>query len=258
MQPDNFPTPVVTRDPLARDVAEQFETGGWEFTPAVAEVFDEHVRASVPHYDIIQAIVADLSDWLLPDNGLIADLGASTGTTVANLIARHPERHLRAALYDESSPMLAKAVDRLTQPVALGDVKIHTQRIQAPLKHLNADLTTCLFTLQFLPYGERQHVLEQAWERSAPTGALIIAEKVRPVDARWAEIAHAVSHDWKAEHGIDAAAIRAKERALRGVLMPQSPAGLLAMISGAGWHQPEVLFRWHQWMLVAAYAGPQT
>lgn len=238
------------------DIAEQFDAGRWEFTPGVAAVFDEHVRASIPHYDIIQEQVACTSDWLLPAGATVADLGASTGTTVDMLLRRHPERELTGVLYDESDAMLARAVDRLQTAAGLGRALFHRQRVQDDLKHTGADLTLALFLLQFLPLADRVPVLTQARRASAGTGALLVAEKVRPVDARWAEIANAVSHDWKAEHGIDAEAIRAKERALRGVLQPVSLTALSRQVTDAGWHAPEVLFRWHSWVLVGAYANP--
>jgi tRNA (cmo5U34)-methyltransferase len=240
----------------APDIAEQFNAGGWEFTPGVAAVFDDHVRASVPHYEIIQDAVACVSDWILPAGALIADFGASTGTTVEGLLARHPERQLRAVLYDEVPAMLAKATERLTGHIADGRVEIRSQRVQDHLAHRNADLSIMLFLLQFLPYADRVPVLRQAREAAASTGALLVAETVRPVDARWAEIAHAVSHDWKAGHGIDAGAIRAKERALRGVLQPVSLPALMRQLTDGGWHAPEILFRWHNWVLVGAYATP--
>lgn len=252
------PTPLSTHGPfidVARpDVAEQFDAGRWEFTPGVAAVFDEHVRASVPHYEIVQEMVAHLSDWLLPQRALICDLGASTGYTVDLLLNRHPERELSAVLYDEAPAMLAKAAEKLGPAIAAGRVEMRPQRVQDPLKHSAADLTLALFLLQFLPYADRPSVLRAARDASAPTGALLIAEKLRPVDARWSEIAYAVSHDWKAEHGIDAAAIRAKERSLRGVLQPVSLTALNRMVTDAGWHAPEVLFRWHQWVLIGAFA----
>lgn len=239
------------------DVAERFEAGGWEFTPEVTEVFDDHVRASVPFYDAIQDLVAETSDWLCPAGALVADLGASTGTTVERIIRRHPDRKIRAALYDEQPAMLAKATGRLVDPVAAGHVTMHPRRLQdGPLAHDGADLTLALFTLQFLPWADRVQVLAAAHKASAPTGALLVAEKVRPVDPRWAEIAAEVSHDWKAVHGISAEAIRAKARALRGVLVPAPLGALTGAVRDAGWHQPEVLFRWHQWVLIGAYATP--
>lgn len=63
------------------------------------------------------------------------------------------------------------------------------------------------------------------------------------------------SHDWKAAHGISDTAIRAKSRALRGVLIPQPQNSLITMIKTAGWKSPEVLFRWHQWAVIGAFAA---
>ena len=130
----------------------------------------------------------------------------------------------------------------------------HAGRIQDGLTHVNADLTLILFTLQFLTAPDRVTALRHAREHAARTGALIVAEKIRPRDSRWAEIGSDVSHDWKAAHGIPDAAIRAKARALRGVLIPHTQDTLTASIRAAGWKSPEVLFRWHQWAVVGAFA----
>lgn len=237
------------------DIAEQFAAGSWAFTPEVAEVFDEHVRASVPFYDAIQDLVAEASDWLVPANGLVADLGAATGSTVAAILGRHPERNIRAALYDEQPAMLAKATARLIEPIAADCVGVYPRRIEdGPLDHEGADLTLALFTLQFMAPADRRAALALARKAAADTGALIVAEKLRPVDVRWAEMANEASHDWKAAHGIDAEAIRAKARALRGVLMPLPLSELVASVREAGWHSTEVLFRWHQWAVLGAFA----
>ncbi|WP_433341695.1 methyltransferase domain-containing protein [Streptomyces sp. CA-253872] len=247
-----MPTPA---DPTP-DIAERFTTGGWAFTPEVADVFPEHVRASVPYYDDIQDLVAEASDWLLPDDGLVADLGASTGTTVHRIAQRHPTRRLRASLYDREPTMLDRAAQTLTEAPNLDVDYIPADIRRAPLNHGDADLTLALFTLQFLPVADRFHVLYEAHQASAPSGALLVAEKVRPPDSRWAEIAADASHDWKARHGITDTAIRAKARALRGVLQPHPETTLTTVITQAGWCAPEVLFRWHSWCVIGAFATP--
>jgi tRNA (cmo5U34)-methyltransferase len=241
------------------DVAERFGPGGWQFTEGVADVFGEHVRASVPHYDQMQQLVAQASDWLVPVDGHVADLGASTGITCCAIAARHPERRIRFDLYDESEAMLAHAETNLRAVPEMGGHRhvTHVCRVEkGPFQHGPADLTLLLFVLQFLPSSsDRVATLGMARERAAPGGALIVAEKVRPIDSRWAEIAVDVSHDWKAEHGVADAAIRAKARALRGVLIPSTVEQLAGQIRAAGWTSPEVLFRWHQWQLVGSFAA---
>jgi tRNA (cmo5U34)-methyltransferase len=244
---------------LGGDVAERFGPGGWAFTPDVADVFGEHVRASVPMYDAMQQIVAVASDWLVPAEGHVADLGASTGVTCCAIAARHPERQIHFALYDESEPMLKHATANMRAVPDLGGHRClaHAVRVeQGPYFHVAADLTLALFVLQFLPSpAQRIAALKLARKHAAPGGALIVAEKLRPRDTRWAEIAADVSHDWKAEHGVSDAAIRAKSRALRGVLMPSTGDQLAGYMRAAGWSSPEVLFRWHQWAMLGAFAS---
>jgi tRNA (cmo5U34)-methyltransferase len=239
------------------DVADVFPAGGWEFTPDVVEAFDGHVRASVPFYDVIQAAVAELSDWLAPSGTEIADLGASTGTTAAAIIERHPDRSYRFHLYDESREMLdaARAKNRA---IPEGDSSLlWSHRVVLgvdALAHNYANLTLALFTLQFLGPLVRKTVLEQARRAAAPDGVILVAEKVRVPDARWAEIATEVSWDVKADAGIPAESIRSKARALRGVLRPVRVESVFAELEAAGWVSPTVLFRWHQWVLVGAFA----
>lgn len=235
------------------DVAERFGAGGWTFTPEVVGVFDEHVRASVPHYDVIQQMVAAASDWLLPAEGVYADLGSSTGTTASLILARHADRNVSAYLYDEQPDMVAKARENLTGHGSA--VRAVTARIQhGPLHHTDADLTTALFTLQFLPVADRVAALRLARDASKASGALLVAEKVLPADPRWAEIANDCSHDWKADHGLGDAAIRAKARALRGVLRPVPVDGLTRLVTAAGWVDADVIWRWHSWVLLGAFA----
>lgn len=235
------------------DIAERFAVGAWEFSPEVISVFDEHVLASVPHYNVIQDLVASISDWLLPAGGCFADLGASTGTTTNAVLDAHPERQVTAWLYDNQPDMLAKARKKLLSHGDQIRTVVHDIR-SGPYAHEQADLTACLFTLQFLPATARLQVLRLAREHSAASGAILVAEKVRPVDTRWAEIANDSSHDWKAAHGISGAAIRAKASALRGVLRPLPAATLIGMLELAGWRNVEVIFRWHNWLLLGAFA----
>ena len=242
--------------PPAADVAERFGAGGWQFDAAVAGVFDDHVRASVPFYDAIQQLIAEACDWLAPAGALVADLGCSTGNTAQAILARHSERALRFALYDESVPMLARARPAVEQ-LAPGRVQSYPGPLQHGLTHEHADLTLAVFVLQFMSWPDRAAVLADARTRAAHDGALIIAEKIRPADARWAEIGTDVSHDYKQAAGISDSAIRAKASALRGVLRPASLPDLAQLVRAAGWSAPEVLFRWHQWAVLGAYTqGP--
>lgn len=236
------------------DVAEKFAPGAWTFDAAVVAEFDAHVAASVPFYNAIQDLVAEAADWLAPDGARVVDLGAATGETLARIATRHPERRFEAIVYDQEPAMLAKAKAKLEQFACWRGYQFESRPIEDGLAHRDADLTLALFTLQFLDPDARTAVLAAAKRASRVGGALIVAEKIRPADVRWAEISNEVSWDWKAAQGITDAAIRAKARALRGVLRPSTLDGLVASIVEAGWAAPEVLFRWHNWTVLGSFA----
>jgi tRNA (cmo5U34)-methyltransferase len=239
---------------MTQDIAESFSPGGWKFTAEVTDVFDEHVSASVPYYPLIQNIVAEAADWLLPDGGVYVDVGASTGTTAAAIARRHPDRHIRTYLYDEVPEMLDKAMVKLA---GFDNLKVERRHknVLAGMDHSPSDLVTALFTLQFIAPENRPKVLNELRRRAKPTGAIIVAEKIRPIHPMWAEIAIDASHDFKADHGLSDTAIRQKAKALRGVLRPSTEAALRFSLEEAGWCNPEILFRWHQWVVVGALAS---
>jgi tRNA (cmo5U34)-methyltransferase len=85
-------------------------------------------------------------------------------------------------------------------------------------------------------------------------GWLVVAEKVTQPSALWQEIANEATWDYKADRGVSAETIRAKARALRGVLRPLSSGEVEASMLDAGWRDVVPIWRWHCWGLWAATA----
>lgn len=235
---------------MTPDVADAFEPGEWAFTPEVVEEFDKHVRQSVPYYDTIQDTVAELADWLAPDGAKIVDVGCSTGETLSRIVDRHSARLYQLVGYDTSAHMLDAANTKLDDALLCFE-----RDVRRGFCHDNAHLTLMLFTLQFMPLADRELVLKCAHVATAKEGgALLVAEKVRIADSRWYEIGNELLWDYKATQGIHSDAIRSKAAALRGVLIPASVDDTLATMRAAGWVNPTVLFRWHQWCLFGAFS----
>ena len=65
----------------------QAENAGWTFEN-IASDFDEHVRKSVPLYEEGHDLTCKLSDFFLPANATVTELGTSTGV-LAEYKARH-------------------------------------------------------------------------------------------------------------------------------------------------------------------------
>jgi tRNA (cmo5U34)-methyltransferase len=230
--------------------------GGWEFTPEVTAGFDAHIAASVPHYHSVQEQVADLAAWFAPRRSVVADLGAATGTTAALIARRYPRRRLQFWLYDRSETMLAAAAAKLG-PLCEVAPRLRAGTIEVlPLDHPPAGLTLCLWTLQFLRPDDREQVLAKARAGAAADGALVVAEKLRLRHPLWAEIGISATNDQKSAAGASPDEICAKERSLRGVLIPWSDQDNRDALRDAGWGDVEVLWRWHQWVVYVALARP--
>lgn len=231
------------------DVSRSFGSGGWEFTPDVVRVFDEHVATHVPNYHLIQDLAVHLSDWFAPNGGVVVDVGSATGTTCKAISDRHPQRQLDFYLYDVEEEMNQAAMRKFE--TASADHRVWTSTTDLSRRdpgHYSADLTLCLFTLQFLPPQDRHAVLGRLAERAhAGTGTLIVAEKIQMADGIWQEVANEATWDHKASYGVEAEDIRLKARALRGVLRPVSVDQLEEEIRISGWGAPVCVYRWFNW-----------
>lgn len=233
-------------------------TADWSFDNMGPE-FDEHVAAHLPGYADVQRLVALIATFHLPDGGVLADLGASTGLTVRTIADTIPQRRFSAYLYDADASMLEQARGRLAMLDAVNAHYVETDldvRHRSAFEHTDADLTVAMWLLQFLTPAARRPLLQLARSRSAPGGAIIVATKTRMAEPRWQEVAEAALDDYKAEHGVTPEQRAAKTKALRGTMRVDTDAAIVADLRASGWHTPTLLWRWHVWSVIGAHAQP--
>jgi tRNA (cmo5U34)-methyltransferase len=221
----------------------------WTFTDFGPE-FDTHVAAHLPGYADVQRLVTLVAEFAVPPGGTVADLGCSTGKTAATIRDHLHDRAIDYHLYDEDPSMLAEAMIRV--PTA----KTHLLSLPGQLDHPDADLTVCLWLLQFVPPGQWRRILHDARTRSKPTGCMLVAAKTRHADPRWEEVAVAALDEYKTDAGVSQPDRAAKTKALRGMLYQASPTWIARDLTAAGWHNPTLLWRWHVWSLIGAWASP--
>jgi tRNA (cmo5U34)-methyltransferase len=221
----------------------------WSFTDFGPE-FDTHVAAHLPGYADVQHLVRLVAEFAVPVGGVVADLGCSTGKTAE--VINGLNRDITFHLYDTDLSMLGAADQRLVD----AKTELHQVTLPSPLSHTDADLTVCLWLLQFLPPSLWRSVLHAARIRSSATGCLLVAAKTRHPDPRWEEVAVAALDGYKADAGVSLEDRTAKSESLRGVLYQASPDWLVRDITAAGWHNPTLLWRWHVWSLFGAWATP--
>jgi tRNA (cmo5U34)-methyltransferase len=84
---------MVVSKYLKKDVGQgiRAENARWSFGGSAAKTFTDHVRRSVPLYDLGYDLVCKLSDFHVRDDSTCYEIGVSTGELISRL-AKHNSR----------------------------------------------------------------------------------------------------------------------------------------------------------------------
>ena len=217
------------------------EKANWKFNKEITEIFDEHVRKSVPMYDNFHNTIGDLSEWFIEDNTNVYDIGTSTGEGLNNLVSHHKNKKVNYIGIDSSKDMINKAKENLKEhsitlinrDISDSDTEIH-----------NASFITSILTLQFIPQRKRKIVVDKAYKGLNKGGALVIVEKVIGNNARFDEMFIELYHDFKLTNGLTEEEVFAKSRAIRGVMSPNTVQENISMLEEAGFKDVDIFFKW--------------
>jgi len=221
----------------------------WRFDETVAKIFDRHIRESVPFYNEIHRMTAEISDWFVRDSSLVYDLGTSTGEGVRRIFERHRKKNLRFVAVDISKDMMAKAREKLLD---VPNVQFVVSDLNNPFPIENASLVMSIFTLQFVTPNSRPRLLRDIFNGLIEGGAFVLVEKVLGETPRIDEVWMDLHHDLKRRNSIDDHEIAVKSRTLRGILVPRSLPENMYLLRQVGFSEMDVFFKWYNWAGVLA------
>ncbi|MDQ1459396.1 MAG: hypothetical protein QOI08_880, partial [Actinomycetota bacterium] len=130
------------------------------------------VRAEVPDYDRLQAVVAEAAGEIAAD--AILDLGTGTGETLRHVMRQHPAA--RAVGIDESDAMLRVA--RTVVPNA--DLRV--ARLQDELPDGPFDLVVSALAVHHLDAHEKAALFRRVAQRLTVGGRFVLADVIVPDD----------------------------------------------------------------------------
>jgi len=230
----------MSRDDLYRHgkVEEDFV-----FTDQVAEVFDDMLDRSIPHYQQVITMIAQLLEKYLKSGDTVYDLGCSTGTTLLALASRLGTKEIDFVGIDSSPAMIRKAATKAakhTWPV----VPRFVEKDILELAIENAGAIILNYTLQFIRPMQRQEFLRRLYSFLRPGGVLIISEKVVCTDSRLNREFIRLYHQYKKERGYSDLEIARKREALENVLIPFTSRENEDLLQKAGFKSVERIFQW--------------
>ena len=225
---------------------------GFRFDGRVAEVFDDMVLRSVPIYREVHKIIRDIVRRYFPQEGVVYDLGCSTGTTIVHLAEQFELDGKRAKIIgvDSSHSMLAKCRDKLEQNGVRCSILIGEDIGAVEME--DCDLVIMNYTLQFIDPRLRGRLLKKIYSSLKTGGIFFLSEKISSKYPTIDKILADLYRDFKKRNGYSDLEIARKRDALENVLIPLTPKEQVDMMRKAGFQSVEPVFRWYNF---ASYLG---
>ncbi len=215
----------------------------WEFDSEVAAVFDNMLERSIPHYNVMRKSVFDLACRYVQPRTDIVDLGCSRGTGLAPLVDKFGAYN-RFVGVEISDPMLEACRERFTGYIRTGIVDIRKMDLRREYPPVQASVTLCILTLQFVPIEYRQTVVKRIYDHTLPGGAVIVVEKVLGSNDESDRAMVDAYYDLKRENGYTQEQIDRKRVSLEGVLVPLTCGWNEELIRNAGFRNIDCFWRW--------------
>lgn len=219
-----------------------FENSNFSFDKNVSNIFDSHVRKSVPMYDEFQNIITSLSDWFVKNNTNIYDIGCSTGETINNICKEHSNKSINIIGIDSSIDMVNKSTERFKEnkniDILKGDVYDDNIHIN------NSSLITSILTMQFIDQDKREDIVKKYYKGLNKGGALILVEKVLGEYPITESIFNEIYHNFKTNKGFSEKEIFCKSRAIRGVMQPLTLSENVSILNRVGFNKIEIFFKY--------------
>ncbi len=195
----------------------------FSFNDEVVSVFDDMISRSVPHYqENLPELVAMACHGAI-DHTSIYDLGCSIGAVLFPLSEALRERPLRIVGVDNSPAMIAKLAEKIEASTLASFKRIEFECLNLQeVRCDNASVIMLNYTLQFVPFDQREGLLEKLYEALVPGGILLLSEKVIHPDEslnQWYIDRH---HAFKKSNGYSELEISQKRQALEDVLVAES------------------------------------
>jgi len=220
--------------PLVTDFAFDAET---------TAVFDDMLHRSVPFYEEIQRMIAELANDFAVDGSNVYDLGCATGATLLRLA--EIERDVTLVGIDSSADMLARADEQLQRANPGKRYRLLNQDLHQGLVIENASVVVMSLTLQFVRPLHRARVLRTVRDGLIPQGCLILVEKVLEEETLANRLFIKHYYDFKRRNGYAEIEIAQKREALENVLIPYRLEENREILREVGFRTPELFFKWY-------------
>lgn len=205
----------------------------FRFDEAVAAVFPDMIRRSVPGYDTLVPLLGLFAAQHAKAGTRVYDLGCSLGAATLAMRRYINVPDCRIIAVDNADAMIAQCRSHISNSETGIPVTLECADIQE-IEITNASLVVINFTLQFIEPAQRQVLIERVFQGMVSGGALVIADKIIFDDPLQQEYEESLHLAFKRANGYSDLEISQKRTALEKVLVPDTMDTHLARVRKAG------------------------
>jgi len=212
------------------------------FNEAVADVFPDMIRRSVPGYETIIGLLGIIAKRYAQPGTRIYDLGCSLGAATLSMASQVREAGVSFVCVDNSTAMTSRCGQILQRHLPAGQFQVICDDIQAVMLE-NASVVVLNFTLQFLNPAERLAMLHNIYAGLRPGGVLVLSEKLQFANPAEQDLLTDLHLEFKRANAYSELEISQKRSALDNVLIPDTTAQHVERLQAAGFGQ---VLQWFQ------------
>lgn len=191
------------------------------FNAAVADVFPDMLRRSVPGYETLISQLGVLARQYIQPGSHVYDLGCSLGAATLAMAAQVQRSDVHFIGVDNSAAMISRCEQRLARHLSAERFELQCADI-CRLQMQPASLMVLNFTLQFVAPAARQVLLSNIYQSLLPGGALILSEKIKFADDQEQALLNELYLEFKRANGYSEMEISQKRSALEKVMIPDT------------------------------------
>lgn len=227
--------------------------GPFRFNAAVAAVFPDMLRRSIPGYAASIEAISSLAARYVSADSTCYDLGCSLGAATLAMRSGIIAPGCQIIAIDNAEAMVERCHDIVAADA--GQYQTPVEVRQADIQDTaidNASMVVMNYTLQFLDVSARNAIVQRIFDGLLPGGLFLLSEKVIDEDAHMEDLLVDLHHEHKRRNDYSQLEISRKRAALENVLLPESVAVHRDRLREAGFAHSAVWLRYFNFVSIVA------
>ena len=225
--------------------------GSFEFNAAVADVFPDMLRRSIPGYDTSISAIGRLAARYVRPATNCYDLGCSLGAATLAMRRNIEVDDCRIVAVDTAPAMTERCATLLAEDDSHSACTVLNDDARN-VDIENASMVVMNYTLQFLPVNERLNMIRRIFAGMNDGGVFVLSEKVSDDDPEVEALLVALHLEFKKANAYSDLEISRKRAALENVLVPEPVGVHLQRLADAGFSHSGVWLRHFNFVSIVA------